>query len=164
MPRFSMLVSSLSFLALAACSSTGGGAATAKPAATVPAASVQADDSRAGLRATCVAMFERARTCTDDYLAMLVDARVRADRPAGIAAADHDQGRDALVAKAHEEWREDSTDASIAAVCDHVVQAPADARIDQMAAAVKGCLAEAECADFARCMAPVTDAQLQLRQ
>src|SRR4051812_46532000 len=105
MRRFSMFVCSLSLsiLAVAGCSSTGSNAPT-KQAIMVAAPTVQAYDSRAQLRHTCVAMLERARTCTDDYLAMLVDVRVRLDHPAGIAAMDRDRGRKSLLAEAHEEW------------------------------------------------------------
>jgi hypothetical protein len=159
MPRFPSIVSSLSLLALVACSSSGP-AASGKPAAAVPAPVVQADDSRASLRQTCVATFERARACTDDYLDMLVDTRVRLDRPAGIAARDQASGRASLVAAAHAEWADDSTDAAIGALCDHVANATPDARLDDLRAGAERCLGEAECGGFASCMRPITEAQL----
>jgi hypothetical protein len=159
MPRFPSIVSSLALLALTACSSSGP-AATGKSSAAVPAPVVQAEDSRAGLRQTCVATFERARACTDDYLAMLVDTRVQLDHPAGIAARDQADGRASLVAAARAEWASDSTDASIGALCDHVANATPDARLEDLRAGAERCLGEAECAGFATCMRPITEAQL----
>jgi len=99
---------------------------------------------------TCVAAFRRQRECTDTYIPALVDARVRADRPAGIAAKDKEVGRDALVAAALEEWKTDSTDAAIDQMCTKITDdelAGAPELVEQ----AKACLAESECAAFSAC-------------
>jgi predicted small lipoprotein YifL len=133
-----------SSLALVGCGST-------EPAETTPAAKATpapaAPASNSDPYAVCVATFERQRACTDTYIPALVEARVQADHPAGIAAADQKDGRDALVAAALEEWKQDSTDESIAATCKKLVaSAPAE-----MVEAAEGCLAESECGPFSTC-------------
>lgn len=99
------------------------------------------------LQAVCVSAFERQRSCSDTFIPTLVDARVRADVPAGIAEADRTRGRQALVAEANAEWQEDSTDQAIAATCRNLAaQPPAGAR-----EAMERCLAESECQAFSTC-------------
>lgn len=99
---------------------------------------------------TCVAAFRRQRECGDTYIPALVDARVRADHPAGIAAKDKEIGRDALVAAAFEEWKADSTDEAIDRMCTQITD-------DELAGApelvqkAKDCLAERECSAFSAC-------------
>ena len=95
----------------------------------------------------CVATFERQRACTDAYIPALVDARVRADVPPGIAAADRERGRDALVAAAREEWKTDSTDDGIAATCKKVASDAPPALADE----AKACLAQDDCSAFSTC-------------
>ena len=99
---------------------------------------------------TCVAAFRRQRECSDTFIPALVDARVRADVPAGIAAKDKEIGRDALVAGAFEEWKSDSTDAAIDQMCtkltdDELAGAP------ELVQQAEACLAESECAAFSAC-------------
>ena len=99
---------------------------------------------------TCVAVFRRQRECTDTFIPALVDARVRADKPAGIAAKDKEMGRDALVAGALEEWKSDSTDEAIDHTCTNLTN-------DELAGApelvqrAESCLAEKDCAAFSAC-------------
>ncbi|HUS66382.1 MAG TPA: hypothetical protein VMZ28_17640 [Kofleriaceae bacterium] len=95
----------------------------------------------------CVATFERQRACTDTFIPALVEARVQADRPAGIAEADRSEGRDALVAKAMDEWKQDSTDESIAATCKKIVDSAPAGTAD----AAEACLAESDCGAFSTC-------------
>jgi hypothetical protein len=163
MGRFTMIVRSLPLFTLTMVGCASGGSAPATKASTVPAPAVSADDSRVALRSTCVAMFERARTCTDEYLAMLVDVRVRNDHPPGIAALDQEIGRPALEAKAHEEWAEDSKDAVIAQVCDQVVQMD-DGRLEPTRQVVESCLAEAACGGFVDCLEPITESMMTERR
>jgi hypothetical protein len=95
----------------------------------------------------CVATFERQRACTDTFIPALVAARVEADRPAGIAEADKNEGRDALLATAHEEWKHDSTDESIAATCKKLVDSAPAGLTDE----AEACLAESDCSGFSTC-------------
>jgi hypothetical protein len=97
--------------------------------------------------AVCVATFERQRTCTDSYIPARVAARVDADHPAGIAEMDRKEGRDALVAKAMEEWKTDSTDESIAATCKKITASAPAGMVD----AAEACLAESDCGAFSAC-------------
>lgn len=110
-------------------------------------------------RAVCVSAFERQRTCADVFIPALVGARVEADNPPGIAAADASEGRAALVAKANEEWATDSTDEAIGQHCDGMVaKVPAD-QLGALADAVEGCVAAADCDGFTSCMIPIMQAQ-----
>jgi hypothetical protein len=45
-------------------------------------------------KATCVAVLQRMRACSEPFIPALVDLRVRYDRPAGIAAAAAAEGHD----------------------------------------------------------------------
>ena len=65
----------------AACGTTHDATPTAQPTTKLQAMSSTADN-----QAFCVQGFQRARTCTDDYIPALVDARVKVDHPPGIAA------------------------------------------------------------------------------
>jgi hypothetical protein len=126
---------------LAGCASTD---ATAQPqprAESAPASTPLA---------SCTEVMTRARTCSDAFVPALVDARARADKPAGIAAqvAAH---RDDVIAQARTEWAHDSTDAGIAASCDRIA-AKADAADQQSA---HECLAAADCTAFTACVIPV---------
>src|SRR5262245_54286396 len=100
-------------------------------------------------QALCVQSFQRQRECTDAFIPALVDARVRHDRPAGIAAADHSEGRAALVAKALEEWRTDSLDASIHETCAGMISHGAGT--PEMSAALSACLERTSCGEFVPC-------------
>jgi hypothetical protein len=114
--------------------------------------------------ADCVALFERQRTCSAEYIPALVDIRVRHDRPAGIAASDREGGRAALVAQAHEEWRGDSTDEAIDGTCRHIVDGSDPAELDGRRAQVATCLAASDCASFVACIAPATEAWITARR
>ncbi len=105
------------------------------------------------LKAACVKLFERQRACTDAFIPALVDLRVELDKPAGIAAkAKENGGRDALIAKAKEEWKKDSEDAAISARCEQMAASPKAAGM--MDASAK-CLAPSECSAFTACIIPV---------
>lgn len=107
---------------------------------------------------TCVAAFRRQRECTDAYIPALVDARVRADKPAGIAAKDKEIGRDALVAAALEEWKTDSTDQAIDQTCTNITNDEA-AGAPELIQRAQACLAESDCASFSACAVDIVSSR-----
>jgi hypothetical protein len=108
----------------------------------------------------CQAVFHRMRTCTDVWIPALVALRVDADVPAGIAETDRTMGRDALVARAREEWSHDSTDEAIGATCRHLTAALAPDDAARVRQSSQACLAEATCEGFTACISPVVAAHL----
>lgn len=108
--------------------------------------------------AMCVSFFQRQRECTDTFIPTLVAKRVELDKPAGIAAEDAANGRDALVAKANEEWKTDSTDEAIGAMCDKIMSVPPSQ--DDMDAG-KACMASADCQSFSTCAVDLTSKHWQ---
>ena len=133
-------------LTLAAC-----GPATPPPNTPGPAPGVTAADAKAG----CIKLREKQRSCTTDFIPALVDSRIKVDVPPGIAAAAKADGRDALVAKAHEEWKQDSTDAAIAAMCEKMPMPPNATPAHREAAAK--CLAMDDCKAFVGCFLPILE-------
>ncbi len=107
---------------------------------------------------TCVAGFRRQRECTDAFIPALVDARVRADVPAGIAAKDKEVGRDALVAGALEEWKSDSTDEAIDAICTRITNDEADGA-PELVQQAEACLAESTCEAFSACAVDIVSSR-----
>ena len=137
-------------LVLAACASRAPGRPTeVRPPVVQPSAQGDA-------HGTCVAVFRRQRECTSDFIPSLVALRVRLDVPPGIAAKDQEIGRDALVAKAMEEWKGDSTDEAIAATCDRIAGADPDG-----VARGGACLDQPACAEFVDCVMPVIETHLK---
>src|SRR3954467_11758301 len=64
----------------------------------------------------CVSVFQKQRSCTDQFIPALVDLRAKHDNPAGIAAkvkAD----RAGVIKEAKAEWANDSKDAAIDQTC-----------------------------------------------
>ena len=106
---------------------------------------------------TCVAVFQRQRECTDIFIPALVDARVRADVPPGVAQTDAEGGREALVAQALEEWKIDSTDEAIETMCGRMEGKIDDAELAQ----ASDCLAQDSCQAFTDCMIPLVEAHLR---
>jgi hypothetical protein len=145
---------------LAACASSS--PAPSPAVRSQPGPTVRADSDSA--HADCVALFERQRTCSAEYIPALVDIRVRHDLPAGIAATDREGGRAALVAQAHDEWRSDSTDEAIAGTCRHIVDGSDPAELDERRAQVATCLAASDCTSFVACIAPPTEAWITARR
>ena len=138
--------------ALAACAAGNETVEAPSPAAANAATSASPDD----LRTTCVSTFARQRECTEQFLPALVDARIRVDKPAGIAArAQQPGGRDSLLAEAHTEWAEDSKPEAAAATCDQIVgRLPNDA-IESALRDAQACLGESSCDPFVRCLEPI---------
>lgn len=132
-------------LSVAAC----GGAAPeleGLAAPSVPAVSVP-DPAKIDL---CKRIFARQGECSAEFMPMLLDARIRADMPAGIAAkAGAPGGRDALLAEGLTELKHDSSEPGVSELC---IQVAASAQGDGTAQAA--CLTQADCAGFAACMMP----------
>jgi hypothetical protein len=107
---------------------------------------------------TCVAVLRRQRECTDTFIPTLVDARVRNDHPAGIAAKDREIGRDALVAMALDEWKDDSTDEAIDRNCT-AITSDEPAGVPELVQRAEACLAETECAAFSACAVDIVSSR-----
>ncbi|MFT3691640.1 MAG: hypothetical protein QM831_00780 [Kofleriaceae bacterium] len=135
---------SLALLFVAAC--TGAEAApstTSTPAAQKAQASQQSDHEM------CVAVMQHARTCTDQYIPALVDARASVDQPPGIKDAVA-QDRAGVIAKANAEWATDQKDENISAACDHMPAMP-----DDLKAEAASCQAKTDCGQFVSCVIPL---------
>ena len=102
-------------------------------------------------KSLCVAVMQRARECTNDYIPVLVDMRAKHDQPPGIAAAVA-QNRDAVIAEAKQEWAIDSQDPNIEANCDRMAPQLNDPS-DQ--ASANDCLGKQECVGFSTCVMPL---------
>jgi len=103
-------------------------------------------------KAVCVDVFTRSRTCTDQYIPALVDARARYDKPAGAAAAVA-ADRDGVIAQAKTEWATDSQPAAIDAMCTQVAGSLTDADRADLDG-VETCLAAQDCAAYTACIMP----------
>jgi hypothetical protein len=126
-------------VALAAC---GGADSTSKPATTAKMSSSPDDN-----HALCVSFFQRQRECPE-FIPTLVAKRVELDKPAGIAAEDAANGRDALIAKANEEFKTDSTDEAIGQMCDKILATPPAATDIEQG---KACMDQSDCQAFSTC-------------
>ncbi len=141
----------LSLVAAGACGSSEPPASgTQTNAQDVPAPQVKASAETHEGYDVCVRAFRRQRECTDAFIPALVDARVRADKPAGIAAKDKELGRDALVAGAMEEWASDSTDEAIHATCTRITDDQLEGAPELIQQAEE-CLKQSECSAFSAC-------------
>ena len=148
--------------ALAACAGSSAQEPAAHPVSAAPATQhVAAGDTVSDPGATCVASFVRQRECTDVFIPALVDARIAADRPAGIAAAAAAGGRDALVAEAKAEWTVDSQPEAIAATCAHMLAALPSPALESALAQAEKCLGETRCDDFVACELPIIASMLR---
>jgi hypothetical protein len=145
MIRAIALAVALSSLALV---STGCEAQSAEAAPAATPHQAATDD-----HALCVQGMTRARECTDAYIPALVDARASLDHPAGIADAVK-QDRDAVIKQALAEWANDSTDTAIDASCSKMPP------LGDQRDAAQGCLAEADCTAFVRCIMPIVTKHL----
>ena len=147
MSRFLVLGS---LLALAACEG-----AEAKPAPANTPQKAQASSANAD-HDLCVAFISHARTCTDQFIPALVDARAEADTPAGIKA-EVAKDRDGVIAQAKTEWATDSDDAHIEQMC-----TPANVAAhtnDDARAQATTCNANTDCAAYTACALPVFKAR-----
>ena len=138
------LVLSLTLAAACGASEPPAAGSTQSNAQEVPAPEVKGS-AEADSHQTCVAVIRRQRECTDAFIPALVDARVRADMPPGIAQKDKEVGRDALVAMALEEWASDSTDPAIDATCDKAADHP------ELIEKAQACMNQSACDAFSAC-------------
>ncbi|HEY4242330.1 MAG TPA: hypothetical protein VGM88_21075 [Kofleriaceae bacterium] len=125
-------------------------AACGTPSEAAPAGAAKVD-----VKAACVQMYQRERSCTDDFIPKLVDARARTDNPKGIKA-EVAKDRNATIAEAKKEWAEDSKDAAIEARCakdapmmEALPQAEKDAGV--------ACFKKADCAGFDTCIVGILE-------
>ena len=141
-----MRIRSISFLvlALAAC----GGSSSSSPA---PATASKTAASAGDTQARCQAFFARARECSQAYIDNLVDLRIEVDNPPGIAAEAQGGGRDALVAKALEEWATDSQPENTARTCADAIARMPPEHVEGMLAQSEQCMAPADCDAFGAC-------------
>jgi len=123
-------------------------AATAEQPLLAPAASTSSDE-------ICVSFMQRQRACSEAFIPALVAARVQHDIPLGIAAQDAKTGRQALVQEAFEEWRHDSRDDAIGALCDDIAQSLSPAKDAELRTRLSACLATAGCEPFVGCAVPL---------
>lgn len=149
MIRFSVVLVVTLVASVAGC----GGKSAPATSSTQSAATATAGDPVE----SCRKMFVRQRECTDVFIPALVDLRVRKDVPAGIAAEDKANGREALVAQAKAEWANDSTDEAIAGTCDKMMATMDPAMKAKMADGAGQCLATTECAAFVECEMPMLE-------
>src|SRR6185503_8880634 len=136
-------------LLLAACG--GGGAKPAtEPATPTETATVTPEEAHAG----CMEMFTRQRECTDAFIPALVGWRVELDVPAGVAEQDRTLGRDALVAKAMEEWAASNSDEQLAELCTNLIGSIPPDQLPSMVAVGRACNASETCEAFTTCLEP----------
>ncbi|HWU89430.1 MAG TPA: hypothetical protein VN253_19350 [Kofleriaceae bacterium] len=149
----SRLCSLLSATSLATVLAALAPACGTSDAAAPPAAPKQAQPaSTPDVKALCVEILTRNRTCTDQYIPALVDLRAKYDRPSGIAA-DVAANRDAVIAQAKTEWATDSQPAAITATCANITsQLGPDDQSDL--APAQACLAIQDCAAYTTCIMP----------
>lgn len=132
-------------LALAACSPAPEPAAAPPPsAAAAPSASASTPHD------VCLVAMKKSRACGELFLPALMDARVRVDRPKGIAARYQAEGREKMLAIAREEFKVDYTDERIAAHCKALSEKPADVQ-ERVIAGDRACLAKTDCEAFVAC-------------
>jgi hypothetical protein len=126
---------------------TAADAETSSPTATPQKAQASANTSAD--HDLCVAVMTHSRTCTDQYIPALVDARAQVDHPAGIKDAVAND-RAGVIAQAMQEWSTDSSDANIESMC----QKPMP-NADQQRDAVTACQAKTDCGEFSSCIVPI---------
>ncbi len=150
-----ILVASLTLVACGGGSSgtaeEGGGTSTTEGGSSASSAT--------GPEESCLATMRRERECTAEFIPALVGLRVRLDEPAGIAARDASEGREALVAEANAEWTTDATDERFAQNCAQMNQLPAE-QAASWTEMMQGCLAAADCAGFVECDVRFTESRM----
>ncbi len=149
------LASLIALSSLVACGSSEPAPAAPIAANAEPAGQAETDDGHE----MCTSMFVRQRECQELYLPALVDARVRFDVPAGIAARDAEEGRETLLGYAREEYSVDSTDESIAATCTKIITTISEEEISVFAPMAQQCLETSTCEDYVACDIKLTEAR-----
>jgi hypothetical protein len=161
MTRFSFVFIALGLLACGGSDAPAPAApapAAAEPAAAEPAAAT----TEATPLDTCVAAFARQKECTDTFIPALVDLRIQHDVPAGIAAEASSGGRDAIIAKAMQEWETDSQDANVRTNCQGMIDSVPPEHLGPMLEQSKACIAMADCGEFVQCVLPQIEQHLTM--
>jgi hypothetical protein len=138
---------------------TACGGSDKKPAQPEPAPSPRAD-----AEGVCLKMFQKQRECTDVFIPALVGWRVELDVPAGVAAEDASAGRDALVAKANEEWAASNSDSQLATLCTSLVASVPDEQLAPQIDVANRCAAATACEDFVACVEPMQRQRLEAQK
>ena len=136
----------LSFLVIAACSHSKTDNTSTKPQ---PMSST-GDDQK-----LCVEAFTHNRTCTAEYIPALVDTRAKLDIPKGMTEKVK-QDRAGVIAKANEEWAQDSTDENIASHCQQMT-AHMTEEARALGSEVRACLPETNCTAYVACIEKVEE-------
>jgi hypothetical protein len=112
-----------------------------------PVNEVSAEDNA---REVCEAVMRRTRECGDEYVPALLAVRVRHDRPPGIAARFEEEGEDAMLEIAQEEFERDWSDRGIAAHCQALVEMPEERR-SAIVERERRCQPARNCTEFVAC-------------
>jgi hypothetical protein len=139
-------------LVLAACSPAPEPAPPPAPSASASAA------APASPHDICLVAMKKSRSCGDLFLPALMDARVKNDRPKGIAARFKAEGREKMLSIAREEFKTDYSDESIARHCKELSEKPADVQ-ERVIAGDRSCLAKTDCTEFVACDIGALDAR-----
>ena len=146
-----MRIRSISFAALALALAACGGSSSSSPSSPASATASKTAAAAGDAQARCQAFFARARECSQAYIDNLVDLRIEVDNPPGIAAEAQGGGRDALVAKALEEWATDSQPENTARTCADAIARMPPEHVEGMLAQSEQCMAPADCDAFGAC-------------
>ncbi len=120
----------------------------AAPSASAQPLSAAADASYA----QCLALRNRERSCTQQYIPALVDARIEMDRPQGIAAQAKTEGRDSLIAQAFKEWEVDSVNAE--EFCRGQLSRLPSPAVEVFLKGAGACIERSSCTQFVSCWVP----------
>ena len=128
-----------------------------------PTATAAAGPSPEEMTKTCKAEFARQLECKDDFLGVLVDARIKLDLPAGIAAKGKTKaGRDKLLAEAKKEIVVDHAPDKADATCKAMAPMMPKEHAGEMMSMSEKCLAEKDCKAYAACEGPMIDMMLPM--
>ena len=146
-------------VSMAACMAACGGGAAEQAKETTPGQTAAGGD----MEATCRDSFAKQRTCTDDFIPMLVDTRIGLDLPAGITAEGKKEGgRDALIKQAKEEWANDSAPEAVAKQCSGMSGKLSAEQKAELQETHTKCLAISDCKAYVECVAPITKKMLSM--
>lgn len=138
--RFSFVL-----ICIAACGSSS------KPSPSPPATTPTATDPIP----LCEHLFARKMTCADDYLPVLLDVRVELNMPPGIGDVVKTQGRDAVLATAHDELARDTEPSKVAELCKTTAARLPPERVAQVVEQGARCEATADCKSFSTCVVEI---------
>ena len=93
----------------------------------------------------------RQVSCVDDYLSALLDLRVELNMPPGIGDEVKAQGRDAVLAIAHQEFQRDTEPAKVDAMCSAIATRTPPEQVEHLLKEGDECEATTDCKAFAAC-------------